>query len=105
MESHTRRLKELFQQDVQYVIPSFQRPYVRGQDEQLEPLWEDLRNAAERYVDEELNQLDLVLTNREALAEEAAGSHFMSAVVLQQLPRPAAEVAARRTPHQLRAIA
>ena len=92
MEAHIRRLKELFQQDVQYEIPSFQRPYVWTQEDQWEPLWEDVRNTAERYT-EALELLDTELSNREARAEEAAGSHFMGAIVVQQLPKPAAEVA------------
>ena len=93
MEAHTRRLKELFHHDVQYVIPSFQRPYVWEQEEQWDPLWEDIRNTAERYL-EELESLDPEVKNREAIAEAEAGTHFMGALVLQQMPRPAAAVAA-----------
>jgi hypothetical protein len=91
MEAHTRRLKSLFQHGVQYEIPAFQRPYVWTQEDQWEPLWEDIRNAAERYT-EELDALDEGLPNRIAQAEEKAGSHFLGAVVLQQLPRPADEI-------------
>ena len=44
--------KNLFQQDIRYTIPLFQRPYVWTHDEQWEPLWDDVRNVAERYLEE-----------------------------------------------------
>ena len=40
--------KKLFQKEVCYTIPTFQRPYVWSQDDQWEPLWDDVRNVAER---------------------------------------------------------
>lgn len=82
MKADTLTLKTLFQKDVRYVIPIFQRPYVWNQDDQWEPLWNDVRNTAERYLDE-LAQTD----GHSALAEERTGTHFMGAVVLQQQPR------------------
>lgn len=33
-------------------MPTFQCPYVWNQEEQWEPPWDDVRNAAERYLDE-----------------------------------------------------
>ena len=57
----------LFQKDVRYEIPEFQRPYVWEQETQWEPLWNDVRNIAEEYLDSGKNQ-----------------PHFMGAVVLQQ---------------------
>ena len=83
-------LKSLFQKDVRYVIPIFQRPYVWNQDDQWEPLWSDVRNTAERYLDE-LVQAD----GNKPLAEERAGTHFMGAVVLQQQPTATAEIETR----------
>ena len=44
--------KDLFQKEVRYAIPPFQRPYVWSQDDQREPLWEDVRNVAENYLEE-----------------------------------------------------
>lgn len=90
MKADTLTLKTLFQKDVRYVIPTFQRPYVWNQDDQWEPLWNDVRNTAERY----LEQLALVDGNN-ALAEEQTGTHFMGAVVLQQQPTAAAEIETR----------
>lgn len=39
--------KDLFQQEVRYTIQPFQRSYVWSQDDQWEPLWEDVRNDME----------------------------------------------------------
>jgi hypothetical protein len=44
--------KDLFQKEVRYTIPPFQRPYVWSQDDQWEPFWEDVRNVAETYLEE-----------------------------------------------------
>lgn len=41
----------LFGKIVRYEIPQFQRPYVWEQEDQWEPLWDDVRNAAEDYLD------------------------------------------------------
>lgn len=90
MKADTTSLKSLFQKDVRYVIPVFQRPYVWNQEEQWEPLWEDVRNAAERFLDE------LELTGGDpALAEKNVGTHFMGAVVVQQVPTTATETETR----------
>ena len=59
----------LFQKTVRYEILEFQRPYVWQQDEQWEPLWEDVRDAAEKYLE-----------------DGNCAAHFMGAVVLQQKP-------------------
>lgn len=94
MLANTRRLKALLQQDVHYVIPPFQRPYVWNQEDQWEPLWQDIRNTAERYVDA-LEVVDHDDEQHEAAAEELAGSHFLGAVVLQQLPTASTKVDTR----------
>ena len=46
MQAGTHTVKELFQKDIRYIIPTFQRPYVWSQEEQWEPLWDDVRNIA-----------------------------------------------------------
>ena len=90
MKADTLTLKALFQKDVRYVIPMFQRPYVWTQDDQWEALWDDLRNIAEWYLD------DLEAAEGDnALAEERAKSHFMGAVVLQQQPTATADIETR----------
>ena len=90
MEAEKHTVKELFQQDVRYVIPTFQRPYVWNQDQQWEPLWDDVRNVAERYS-EALMEADQQL----AKAEKEAGTHFLGAIVLQQIPTPTADIERR----------
>ena len=90
MKADTLTLKNIFQKDVRYVIPTFQRPYVWNQDDQWEPLWNDVRNTAERYLEE------LALAERNGpRAEERTGTHFMGAVVLQQQPTASAEIETR----------
>ena len=79
--------KELFQKDVRYTIPPFQRPYVWTQDDQWEPLWEDVRNVAENYL-EELEQSD----GNEIEAEKRTSPHFLGAVVLKQVPTAAKDI-------------
>ncbi|MCY3807546.1 MAG: DUF262 domain-containing protein [bacterium] len=83
-------MKALFQKDVRYVIPTFQRPYVWNQDDQWEPLWNDVRNTAERYIDKLASA-----EGNNRLAEERTGTHFMGAVVLQQQPTASAETETR----------
>ena len=59
--------QKLFVQPVRYEIPSFQRRYVWKQDEQWEPLWDDIENLAQSIVDDDRTE-----------------PHFMGAIVLQQ---------------------
>lgn len=73
-------LKALFQKDVRYVVPTFQRPYVWNQEDQWEPLWNDVRNKAEQYLEE----LERLGDDKQAVAEELTGAHFLGAIVLQQ---------------------
>ena len=69
MQAGTLAPTTLFQKTVRYEIPEFQRPYVWTQDQQWEPLWEDVRNTTEDYLDD---------------GKDAP--HFMGAIVLQQQP-------------------
>jgi len=63
----TRTVNELFERDVRYVVPLYQRPYVWKEDDQWAPLWEDI----------------LVLLRHEAL-DAGVQSHFLGAIVLDQ---------------------
>ncbi|MCC6179449.1 MAG: DUF262 domain-containing protein [Chloroflexi bacterium] len=91
MKADILTLKTLFQKDVRYVIPTFQRPYVWNQEDQWEPLWNDVRNVAEQYLEE----LAVLGEGSEAVAEERAGRHFLGAVVLQQQATSASELETR----------
>lgn len=90
MEVNKRTLKELFQKDIRYEIPTFQRSYVWERDNQWEPLWVDVCNTAERY-----REMLAKEKGNHPLAEENTGKHFMGAVVLQQELTPAAELEIR----------
>lgn len=65
MKPDTRTVNELFERDVRYVVPLFQRPYVWDETDQWEPLWEDM----------------LVLLRHQAI-EAGVQSHFLGAIVL-----------------------
>ena len=69
---------KLFAAPIRYEIPAFQRRYVWEQEEQWEPLWDDV---------EQLAQL--------ALDGNASKPHFMGAVVLKLKPVPTAVIPCR----------
>ncbi|RCW45884.1 uncharacterized protein DUF1524 [Halopolyspora algeriensis] len=77
MKSDTHTVKQLFKQDVRYMVPLYQRPYVWNRAEQWEPLWKDVTD---------------LLQHQESGTE--SWSHFLGAVVLDhektvpgQIPR------------------
>lgn len=78
MQTNLQIPQRLFAQPVRYEIPDFQRRYVWRQDEQWEPLWEDVENLAQSLVD-----------------GEDTKRHFMGAIVLQQQPFPAGTIEQR----------
>ena len=82
--------RDLFQKTVCYSIPTFQRPYVWNHDDQWEPLWNDVRNLAETYL-EELENCE----NNRVKAEQRTMPHFLGAVVLQQVPTAARDIEQR----------
>ncbi len=79
MKADTLSLREIFSKDVRYVVPEFQRAYVWNEERQWEPLWEDIRSAAERYLAE----------------SDRAGDHFLGAMVAQQRKSRAREIERR----------
>ena len=81
MSAKIVNLKSLFGYPVSYQIPQFQRPYAWREDEQWFPLWEDVRNLAERHI--------------EAKGQKRVKPHFMGAIVLQQRPSATGEVSKR----------
>lgn len=79
MKATTLTPTDLFGLPCQYVVPLFQRPYVWNLDEQWRPLWDDVRNVADRLL--------------EAGSWSGSGvtPHFLGAIVLdQQLVPPGA---------------
>lgn len=67
-------LVSIFGTQTRHVVPLFQRPYVWSQEEQWEPLWEDLQRLADR-----------VLTTE---AGKPVAGHFLGTVVLEQTQTP-----------------
>lgn len=78
MESRIVDLKTLFETEVSYRIPQFQRPYAWGKTKQWKPLWEDVRKKCERVIENG--------ENSEVLP------HFMGAIVLQLRSHATGEV-------------
>lgn len=70
MDANVFDLQTLFGRPISYRIPQFQRPYAWTRDNQWIPLWEDVRNIAERWH-----------TRQDG---ERVRPHFMGAIVLQQ---------------------
>ena len=68
MKTNLQRPQRLFVQPVRYEIPAFQRRYVWKQEEQWEPLWDDVEQLAQSIMEEGDTE-----------------PHFMGAVVLQQM--------------------
>ena len=92
MKADIISLKALFQKDVRYVIPTFQRPYVWNHEDQWEPLWNDVRNTAEDYLEE----LDRLGEEKQAAAEQNTEAHFLGAIVLQQQATATPELETRQ---------
>ena len=78
MEARIVDLKTLFETEVSYRIPQFQRPYAWRRKKQWEPLWDDVKKSCER------------LLNWEGDGEPPP--HFMGAIVLQPRSHATGEV-------------
>ena len=78
MEARIVDLKTLFETEVSYRIPQFQRPYAWRRKKQWEPLWDDVRKSCETL----LNWKE----------ESEPPPHFMGAIVLQPRGHATGEV-------------
>ncbi len=78
MDTGTLSVAKIFGQDRRHIVPLFQRPYVWTEEEQWQPLWDDL----------------LVLAQR-TLAGHDPRPHFMGAIVLDQLAKPTGHIEVR----------
>ena len=81
MKADTLDLQAVFYKPIRYRVPMFQRPYVWEQKRQWEPLWEDMRDLAERLLD------------GSPLNDDTP--HFIGAVVLEQVPQPLIKLESR----------
>ncbi len=70
MKADTVDLAAIFGKPVHYVVPLYQRPYVWTRELQWEPLWEDVRDVADRQLDDSPDNDSI--------------PHFLGAVVLEQ---------------------
>ena len=77
MQTNLQRPQQLFAHPIRYEVPDFQRRYVWKQDEQWEPLWDDVADLAQ------------------SLMEDGSEAHFMGAVVLQPAPFPTGTIERR----------
>ena len=77
MKAQILNIESLFQEQISCRIPQFQRPYAWGEKIQWQPLWEDVRSVAERFLKKERRP------------------HFMGAIVLQLQESNTGEVAKR----------
>ena len=74
-------IEGLFQEQISYRIPQFQRPYAWGEEIQWRPLWDDVRSVAQRFLDK--------------AEDEQMRPHFLGAIVLQLQQSNTGEVTKR----------
>lgn len=79
MEANTLNLKRIFDQTIAYQIPLFQRPYVWKEDDNWLPLWEDIQSLLDKQ-----------------LSQGKTHSHFLGAVVLDQVKNSTGSIEARQ---------
>jgi Protein of unknown function DUF262/Protein of unknown function (DUF1524)/Restriction Enzyme Adenine Methylase Associated len=80
METQVRTPQMVFMQPQRLVVPLFQRPYVWNEENQWEPLWEDVTRVADRVLNK---------------PQDKHHPHFLGAVVLQQVLRQTGQLQER----------
>lgn len=80
METQVRTPQMVFMQPQRLVVPLFQRPYVWNEENQWEPLWNDVVRVADRLLQR---------------PQDKHQPHFLGAVVLQQVQNPIGLMQAR----------
>ena len=70
MKPDTHTVQELFERDVRYIVPLYQRSYVWDREHQWQLLWDDIRT---------------MLSHQEMGASEM-WTHFLGAIVLDSVP-------------------
>lgn len=79
MEANTRNLERIFDQTIAYLIPLFQRPYVWNEENNWRPLWEDIQALLDK-----------------SLTQGSTHSHFLGAIVLEQVSNATGSIEARQ---------
>jgi hypothetical protein len=80
METQVRTPQMVFMQPQRFVVPLFQRPYVWNEENQWEPLWNDVARMADRLL---------------SRPSEKHHPHFLGAVVLQQVQKQTGQMQER----------
>jgi len=80
METQVRTPQMVFMQPQRFVVPLFQRPYVWNEENQWEPLWDDVTRLADRLLKNPF---------------ERHYPHFLGAVVLQQVQKQTGQMQER----------
>ena len=80
METQVRTPQMVFMQPQRLVVPLFQRPYVWNEENQWEPLWNDVIRMADRLL---------------ARPSDKHHPHFLGAVVLQQVQKQTGQMQER----------
>lgn len=70
----------LFDKQIHYIIPEFQRRYVWCKDEQWEHFWDDVRNTAEESI------VKLTTLGDERRAPAQTKPHFLGTIIIQPQP-------------------
>lgn len=84
MKATTLTPAEVFGNQIRYVVPLYQRPYVWSLEAQWQPLWEDVSALADR-----------VLESPQAYGTPPVPPHFLGAIVIDHLPGPVTHISAR----------
>jgi uncharacterized protein with ParB-like and HNH nuclease domain len=87
VEANTYSLKQIFNQERRFIVPTFQRDYEWTLEEQWELLFSDLEDVADRLHDTRLRAE--AAGEQPAKADKRVAPHFLGAVVLDQLAAPA----------------
>lgn len=77
MEPRKHTLAELFEGQLIYVVPNYQRLYVWNREDQWEPLWSDVEDIANFLANEASTR------GSETVNPDSVEAHFLGAVVLK----------------------
>ena len=81
MDADPYALQDIFRADIRYEVPEFQRRYVWTEEDQWEPLWDDVKAVADDFLKAERSQQSPTAT---ASGNSQDLSHFLGAVVVQK---------------------
>lgn len=84
MKATTLTPAEIFGNQIRYVVPLYQRPYVWSREAQWKPLWDDVSAVADRVLEAPV-----------VYGSPPVPPHFLGAIVIDQLPGPVTHISAR----------